>query len=85
MEYTLGSGIGRGRCSLQHRPSSKKVAERVIFRLTNFPKLGIIIYVRLKGELLMRTQDMQNVIGLGLMTVGLAVFIVLVQILEVIQ
>lgn len=33
----------------------------------------------------MNTQDMQNLIGLGLMTVGLGVFIVLVQILEVIQ
>ena len=33
----------------------------------------------------MNTQDMQNLIGLGLMTVGLGLFIVLVQILEVIQ
>lgn len=33
----------------------------------------------------MRTEDIQNLIGMGLMTVGLAVFIVLVQILEVIQ
>jgi len=33
----------------------------------------------------MNTQDMQNLIGLGLMTIGLGVFIVLVQILEVIQ
>jgi hypothetical protein len=63
----------------------KKDQFTIIFRLTYFPRLGIIIYVRLKGELLMRTQDIQNLIGLGLMTVGLAVFIVLVQILEVIQ
>jgi hypothetical protein len=33
----------------------------------------------------MKTQDIQNLIGIGLMVVGLMVFIVLIQILEVIQ
>jgi hypothetical protein len=33
----------------------------------------------------MKTQDIQNIIGIGLMAVGLMVFIVLIQILEVIQ
>ena len=33
----------------------------------------------------MTTQDMQNLIGMALVTVGLAIFIVLTQILDVIQ
>ena len=33
----------------------------------------------------MRTQEIQNVIGLSLVTIGFLVFIVLTQILEVIQ
>jgi len=33
----------------------------------------------------MRTQEIQNVIGLSLVTVGLLVFVVLTQILDVIQ
>ena len=33
----------------------------------------------------MNTQELQNVIGLSIVTVGLLVFVVMVQILEVIQ
>lgn len=33
----------------------------------------------------MRTQDIQNVIGMALLTVGLMLFVVLTQILDVIQ
>jgi hypothetical protein len=57
----------------------------LLFGVDIFAGSGIIIYEELKEELLMRTQDIQNLIGIGLMTVGLMVFIVLIQILEVIQ
>jgi len=33
----------------------------------------------------MNTQELQNVIGLSIVTVGLLVFVVMVQVLEVIQ
>lgn len=33
----------------------------------------------------MRTQDIQNLIGMSLLVVGLALFVVLTQILDVIQ
>ena len=45
-------------------------------------KPGIIITVRMKN---MSNTEMQNVIGMMLVVVGLSVFVVLTQILDVIQ
>jgi hypothetical protein len=33
----------------------------------------------------MRNEDIQNLIGIGLMTIGLMIFVVLTQLLEVLQ
>jgi len=45
-------------------------------------KPGIIIYVRMKN---MSNTEMQNIVGMMLVIVGLSVFVVLTQILDVIQ